>query len=104
MGADAPQAPAPEQPVELRGPDGGTVVHEAREAAGRGASGESLRAICRGLLIAAERPVGENGPTELPELVRIVEAVTSSPLWTEATAADALLLEVPFAIAVDAAD
>jgi ATP-dependent helicase/nuclease subunit A len=104
-GANDPKTPAPEQAVELRGPEWGTVVHAALEAAGRGASGDSLTAICRGLLIAAERPLDENGqPTELGELVRIVEAVTASPLWSEATAADALLLEVPFAIAVDAED
>ena len=111
-----------------RGAEWGTIVHRALElgagiwndAGGRGAGGEArtvaaggsegdhlayperetLRALCRGILVDAERPVDEHGePVELDELVDHVVGVLSSPIWHRARAAETVLVEVPFSIA-----
>lgn len=88
-----------------RGADWGTAVHTAIEAAGRGASGETLRAVCRAALIENGRPVDARGePTELDELVALVEGLGRSPLWARAQRAGRQLLEVPFCVAFDPAE
>src|SRR5690606_20015053 len=88
-----------------RGADWGTAVHTAIEAAGRGASGETLRAVCRAALIENGRPVDARGePTELDELVALVEGLGRSPLWARAQRAGRRLVEVPFCVAFDPAE
>ena len=82
---------------EYRGLSWGTAVHGALDAAARGATGDRLRAVCRGLLLDAERPVADGEPAELDELVALVEGVVGSPLWRRAEAGDRFLTEVPFA-------
>lgn len=80
-------------------------MHGALEAAGRGVQGEALQAHVRGLLIAADRPIGRDGePLEVAELLELVEAVRASDLWRRARAADRIQVEAPFAIAIDAAE
>lgn len=85
-----------------RGAEWGTAVHRAIEAAGRGATGEALRAVCRAALIESERPVDARGePVELEELVTLVERLGRSELWERARSAERRLVEVPFCIAFD---
>ena len=84
-----------------RGAEWGTAVHVAIEAAARGATGETLRAVCRAALIENERPVDDRGePTELDELVALVERLGRSRLWERAQRAERRLVEVPFCIAL----
>jgi ATP-dependent exoDNAse (exonuclease V) beta subunit len=86
-----------------RGTEWGSIVHEALEAALRDVSVDRLRALCRGWLIAAERPMDALGePLELAELLELVAAVRQADLWQRALAADCRLTEVPFAIALGA--
>jgi ATP-dependent helicase/nuclease subunit A len=93
-GRDVPDAPA-----RGRGAEWGTAVHHALEAAARGASGLSLRAVCRAALVDAERPADEHGdPVELDELLALVEGVLASDVWARAAAAEHRLAEVPFAL------
>lgn len=88
-----------------RGADWGTAVHLAIEAAGRGATGETLRAVCRAALIENERPVDAHGePIELDELVALVERVTRSAIWARAQRATRRLIEAPFCVAFDPAE
>src|SRR5690606_28828521 len=62
----APAAGGVEAPdLEYRGLGWGTAVHGALDAAARGAAGERLRAVCRGLLLDAERPLDGGEPVEL---------------------------------------
>src|SRR5690606_23212536 len=84
-----------------RGVEWGSAVHAALEAVMRGMDGQELRTHLRGLLLAAERPVGPGGePDELDELLGVVRAVRAAPLWQRARAADALQIETPFALAL----
>jgi ATP-dependent helicase/nuclease subunit A len=89
-----------------RGVDWGSAVHGALEAAAQhGLAGVRLREHCRGLLIAADRPVTRRGePTELDELVETVAAVLASPLFARVRAAGNVQIEAPFALALDAAE
>ncbi len=82
---------------EYRGRSWGSVVHGALEAAARGAAGDDLRRISRGLLLELERPVSGGEPVELDELLQLVGAVRSSALWARAAVADRWLSEIPFA-------
>jgi ATP-dependent helicase/nuclease subunit A len=82
---------------EYRGRSWGSVVHGALEAAARGADGDDLRRIGRGLLLELERPVSGGEPVELEELLQLVAAVRTSVVWSRAAAADRWLSEVPFA-------
>lgn len=89
----------------VRGTEWGSVVHNALEAIARGASGDHLRSVARGFLIAAERPADAAGePTELDELLQILAAVQSADVWKRAEEADVRLIEVPFGLRVDAAE
>ena len=82
---------------EFRGRSWGSAVHGALDAAGRGATGDELRRICRSLLLELERPVSTGEPEELDELVALVESVRASDLWVRAGNAIRSLSEVPFA-------
>ncbi|HEY8468285.1 MAG TPA: PD-(D/E)XK nuclease family protein, partial [Longimicrobiales bacterium] len=85
-----------------RGAEWGTAVHLAIEAAARGATGETLRAVCRAALIENDRPVDARGePVELEELVALVERLGQSALWARAQRADRRLIEVPFCVAFE---
>ena len=55
-----------------------------------------VRAYAANLLAEEERPA-----TDLDDIVRVVDAIRSSPLWERALAARRQLVEVPFAIDVD---
>jgi len=110
-GIDVARADAQERSAargEGRGTEWGSAVHGALESAGRGASGDTLRQTCRTLLLAAERPTDDGGePIELDELLDIVATVRASPLWQRAESARAsgrLVVEVPFAIGLSAAE
>ncbi|HSJ32303.1 MAG TPA: UvrD-helicase domain-containing protein [Longimicrobiales bacterium] len=82
-----------------RGTEWGTAVHDALLAAGRGLTGDDLRAAVRNVLIGCDRTVGVDGePVELEELLGIVEAVRGSDVWRRAQAAEQTLVEVPFAV------
>jgi len=78
-----------------RGLSWGRVLHAALEAAMRDPTLD-LRLHAANLLAAEERSAGE-----VDEVLRAVEAVRSSPLWTRALAAKRTLVEVPFALPVD---
>jgi ATP-dependent helicase/nuclease subunit A len=96
---DAAESPRADARSPGRGPEWGTAVHRALEAAARGAEGDALRTLCRGALVDAERPVDEHGePAELAELLSLVAAVHASDVWARAAAADLRLVEVPFAL------
>ena len=83
----------------FRGFSWGSAVHGALAAAAAGVSSEALRAVCRDLLIDYERPKDDHGdPTELMELLAVVEKVFASKLWARAQAADKVLAEVPFSV------
>jgi ATP-dependent helicase/nuclease subunit A len=77
-----------------RGMSWGRVLHRALEAAMRDPKLD-LRLHAANLLAAEERPEGE-----VEEVVRLVEAVRGSPLWSRALAARRCLVEVPFALNV----
>lgn len=82
----------------FRGYAWGSAVHGALAVAAGDPSEERLRAACRDLLVEHERPLDEKGrPTELDELVALVDAVRGSELWRRAGAARRVLAEVPFA-------
>lgn len=85
---------------EFRGLSWGSAVHGALDAGARGVAGERLRAICRSLLLETGRPVEGAEPTELEELLTLVERVLGSDLWARARAAERVLSEVPFAFHV----
>jgi ATP-dependent helicase/nuclease subunit A len=75
-----------------RGMSWGRVLHGALEAAMRSPRTD-LSLHVANLLAEEERP-----PGELPEVLRIVEAVRGSDLWARALAGKRRLVEVPFAI------
>jgi ATP-dependent exoDNAse (exonuclease V) beta subunit len=80
-------------------------VHDGLQYAAEGATGESLRAACRNRLVALQRPTGSDGePTELEELLAVIAGVRASPLWRRAAGADRMLVEVPFALSLPAAE
>jgi ATP-dependent helicase/nuclease subunit A len=81
-----------------RGRDWGSAVHQALDAAGRGAAGDTLARVCRAALLENGRPSGGGEPEELAELVALVESVVRSPLLERARRAERLLSEVPFAL------
>ena len=62
--AETAGATASRAPAAGCGPEWGTAVHRALEAAARGAAGETLRAACRGFLLDAGRPVRPDGEPE----------------------------------------
>jgi ATP-dependent helicase/nuclease subunit A len=80
-----------------RGRDWGSAVHQALDAAGRGAAGETLARVCRAALLENGRPSNRGEPEELDELIALVESVARSPLLARARGAERLLSEVPFA-------
>ncbi len=83
----------------FRGFSWGSAVHGALAAAGEGTTPEALRAACRDLLVEYQRPLDDHGePTELHELLGVVESVRSSDLWQRAHRAERVLAEVPFAV------
>ncbi|HET6342690.1 MAG TPA: UvrD-helicase domain-containing protein, partial [Gemmatimonadota bacterium] len=63
-----------------RGRDWGSAVHQALEAAGRGAAGEALGRVCRAALLENGRPSTGGEPDELAELIGLVGTVAGSPL------------------------
>jgi ATP-dependent helicase/nuclease subunit A len=89
-----------------RGAGWGRAVHRAIEFATRGADAYSLRHACRGFLLDEEdRETDNRGePTELDELVALIESLRRSPLWRRATAATERLVEVPFTLTLPAAE
>ncbi len=87
----------------FRGFSWGSAVHGALAAASEGTTPEALRAACRDLLVEYERPLDDHGdPTELHELLGVVESVRASDLWVRAHRAERVLSEVPFAAAMPA--
>jgi ATP-dependent helicase/nuclease subunit A len=100
-GAAASAAP----PVRGRGTEWGTAVHDALMYAAGGMTADALRAACRSRLVALDRPVRDDGePSELDELIALIDAVRASELWQRAGRADTRLVEVPFAVAMSAAE
>ncbi|HVR42992.1 MAG TPA: UvrD-helicase domain-containing protein [Thermoanaerobaculia bacterium] len=81
-----------------RGTSWGRVMHRLFEAMLKNPSTD-VSLLARNLLKDEERE-----PAELETVLRTVEAVRSSPLWKRATASDQVLVEVPFAIEVPAAE
>ncbi len=80
-----------------RGFSWGTVVHGVLAAAAAELTAAELRAVGRALLLENERPLDSGGePTELDELVALVDVVRASSLWERAQAADQTLVEIPF--------
>jgi len=76
----------------------GSAVHRLLEALMRDASLE-LRAYAANVLSEEGRPA-----EDLDEVLRLVEAVRSSPLWKRALAAKSRMVEVPFALTVPSAE
>ena len=86
--------------AEFRGFSWGNAVHGALAAAAGQPASETLRAICRDLLVEQDRPVDDHGqPLELVELLGLVEAVRASDIWQRAAQSERALTEVPFAAA-----
>ena len=84
-------------PVTLRGYEWGSAVHGTLAAAGPGVGREALEFIARALLVEHGRPVDTEGaPTELGELMSLVERVRGSALWRRAERAETRHPEVPF--------
>jgi len=82
----------------FRGFSWGSAVHGALAVATEGTTPEALRAACRDLLVEYERPLDDHGdPTELHELLGVVESVRASDLWLRAHRAERVLSEIPFA-------
>ena len=77
-----------------RGLSWGRVLHAVLEAAMRDETLD-LPALATNAMAEEERPAAE-----LPELLRVVEAVRSSELWARARRAKQHLVEVPFALPV----
>ncbi len=78
----------------------GNAVHQSLEAAG-GAAGDSIEAICRTALLDNDLAVGDDGePEDLAELIALVNGVRESDTWQRAEAAEASLVEAPFALCV----
>jgi ATP-dependent helicase/nuclease subunit A len=106
----APRSEAPDDAPEETAPDGrgtdwGSAVHDGLQYAAEGVTGGSLRAACRNRLVALQRPTGSDGePTELEELLAVIAGVRASPFWRRAAGADRMLVEVPFALSVPAAE
>ena len=76
----------------------GNAVHQALEAAQAGGGPEAVRAICRTALLDNDLPIGDDGePTELAELVELVDRVRASETWQRAARAVSRLIEAPFA-------
>ncbi|MCA9739526.1 MAG: UvrD-helicase domain-containing protein [Gemmatimonadetes bacterium] len=88
-----------------RGPRGyewGSVVHATLAAAAHGRPAEELRIVGRDLLREYERPVDDAGePTELMELLALVERIRGSDLWRRAEAASVRHVEVPIAVPLE---
>jgi ATP-dependent helicase/nuclease subunit A len=79
----------------------GNAVHQALEAAQRGA-GEHIRAMCRAALLDNDLPVRDDGePDDLEDLIALIEGVRPSDTWQRAQAAEARLVEAPFAVSID---
>ena len=87
--------------ASFRGISWGSAVHAALDAAARGAAGAALRVACRSILMDAERPTRDGEPTELDELLGLVESVMGSELWARAERSERMLSEVPFAFHAD---
>ena len=94
-----------ETPVERDGEDAfrgyswGSTVHGALAVAAGGASTEQLRTACRDLLVEYRRPIDDHGdPSELVELLGVVESVLASDLWARAQRAERVMAEVAFAV------
>jgi len=90
--ADASEKPAWESTG--RGLSWGRVLHAVLEAAMRDEAAD-LPTIAANALAQEERPAAE-----LPEVLRVAEAVRRSPLWERARRAKRRLVEVPFALRV----
>lgn len=96
---------APAVMPEYEGPRGfewGSVVHAALAAVARGLPPDRRNSYFRALLVEQGRAVdGEGRPTELDDLVRMIDAVTDSAIWARAQEAATVLVEAPFATPVD---
>ena len=94
------RAVAPASPsAALRGFEWGSAVHGTLAAAAQGVESEALEFIARALLVEYERPLDASGaPTELGELMSLVERVRKSELWRRAERAEVRHPEVPFAV------
>jgi ATP-dependent helicase/nuclease subunit A len=90
--------PKPAWETTGRGMSWGRVLHGALEAAMRDPRLD-LRVHAANLLAGEERPEGE-----IEEVLRIVEGVRGSPLWSRALAARRCLVEVPFALKVESSE
>ncbi len=84
---------------DLRGYSWGSAVHGALAYAATSESEVDLQGVCRNLLVEHGRPLDDHGePTELRELMGLIRAVQSSPLWTRAQDAKRMLTEIAFAV------
>lgn len=84
---------------ELRGFAWGSAVHGALAVAVGNPNDEDLRTACRELLVEYEHPLDDYGePTEIGELIELVQAVSASDLWTRGQAAERILVEIPFSV------
>ncbi|MEZ4416718.1 MAG: UvrD-helicase domain-containing protein [Gemmatimonadota bacterium] len=104
--SDEETEPALDRAIERatgpRGYEWGSVVHGTLAAAARGRSLEELRAVGSDLLREYERPVDDAGrPTELAELLGLVERVRGSDLWRRSERAAVRHVEVPVAVPLD---
>ena len=84
---------------DFRGYSWGSAVHGVLAYAASQDAERDLRGVCRNLLVEHGRPLDDHGePTELRELIGLVQAVQSSPLWSRAQEAKRMLTEVSFAL------
>jgi ATP-dependent helicase/nuclease subunit A len=79
----------------------GKLVHTLLEFAARGTAGEALRTAAFAELRGPEAPdAWRDDEAILGRAVDTVEKVTRSPLWQRALAAERMVVEIPFAIAL----
>ena len=85
--------------ARFRGFSWGNVVHGALAFAAEGHDRDELRGAFRDLLVEHGRPVDDHGePLELLELLRLVDRVRGSDLWSRAARASRCLIEIPVAL------
>jgi ATP-dependent helicase/nuclease subunit A len=82
----------------------GNAVHRALEAAAAGMEGESLRMLCRNVLVEEGLTDEAGKALHLAELLTLIGEVRRSDLWKRVEAAQQVLVEIPISFRATRAD
>jgi len=82
----------------------GNAVHRALEAAAAGIEGESLRTLCRNVLVEEGLTDDAGEALHLDELLVLIGEVRRSDLWKRVEAAQQVLVEIPISFRTTCAD